>query len=242
MIRCIAVDDEPLALKQIRAYIAKTPFLELAALCMSAADAQQVLQTEDIDLIFTDINMPDVNGMEFIRSLPEENRPLVVFTTAYPQFAVDGFRLDATGYLLKPFSYDEFLHAAEKARSMAELTRPGREPSSESDCISVRADHKVMLVRHADIVYVESDSEYVRFVLQDGTRIMSLCRLKNVEIMLPSEMFMRVHRSCIVNLRRISGYAKGCVYLDGVEQPLPVGDNYREAFMAYVSRVFPQQP
>ena len=239
MIRCLAIDDEPLALKQIRAYVAKVPFLELTAACQSAADAQQVLQTEQIDLIFCDINMPDVTGMEFVRSLPEENRPMIIFTTAYSQYAVDGFRLDAVDYLLKPFSLDDFRHAANKAQEWLDLRRTTGQEAGPQEYISVKADHKVMLVRTGDILCVESNGEYVVLVMQDGSRIVTLARMKNMETMLPSESFMRIHRSYIVNLKRISGYAKGCVYVDGIADPLPVSDNFREAFMAYMERTFP---
>ena len=238
MIRCIAIDDEPLALKQLRSYISKVPFLELTAACQSAADAQQLLQTEHVDLIFCDINMPDITGMEFVRSLPDENRPMIIFTTAYSQYAVDGFRLDAVDYLLKPFSLDEFRRAVNKAQEWFDLKHQSAADGSASEYISVKADHKVMLVRTNDIVYVESNGEYVVLVMQDGSRIVTLFRLKNMETMLPSDSFMRVHRSYIVNLRRISGYAKGCVYLDGAAEPLPVSDNFRDAFMEYVEKIF----
>ena len=241
MIRCLAIDDEPLALKQIRSYISKVPFLELTAACQSAADAQQVLQTEQIDLIFCDINMPDVTGMEFVRSLPEENRPMIIFTTAYSQYAVDGFRLDAVDYLLKPFGLDDFRHAVNKAQEWLDLRRLGEQESGAQEYISVKADHKVMLVRTSDILYVESNGEYVVLVMQDGSRIMTLFRLKNMDTMLPSDSFMRVHRSYIINLKRISGYSKGSVYIDGVADPLPVSDNFREAFMAYMERTFPTE-
>lgn len=245
MIRCIAIDDEPLALAQIRAYISKIPFLELVAACGSAAEAQAVMQTQSVELMFVDINMPDMNGMEFVRSIAEPERPMIIFTTAYAEYAVDGFRLDAIDYLLKPFGLDEFRHAADKALSLSELRRRDTQPDSEADptdtgheYISVKADHKVALVRVADIVYIESDSEYVRLVLEDGSRIMTLFRLKNMEATLPSEMFMRIHRSYIVNLRRIKGYAKGRVYL-GDDEYLPIGENYREAFQSYVEKLFP---
>ena len=240
MIRCMAIDDEPLALKQIRAYVSKVPFLELTAACQSAADAQQLLQTEHVDLIFCDINMPDITGMEFVRSLPDENRPMIIFTTAYSQYAVDGFRLDAVDYLLKPFSLDEFRRAVNKAQEWFDL-RQNASDSGTEEYISVKADHKVMLVRTSDIVYVESNGEYVVLVMQDGSRIVTLFRLKNMDTMLPSESFMRVHRSYIVNLKRISGYAKGSVFLDGAAEPLPVGENFREAFMEYVERAFPTE-
>lgn len=245
MIRCIAVDDEPLALAQLRAYVSKVPFLELVAACGSVAEAQAAIETHNVELMFVDINMPDMNGMEFVRSIAEQERPMIIFTTAYAEYAVDGFRLDAIDYLLKPFGLDEFRHAADKALSLSELRRRDTHPDSEAEpagtgCeyISVKADHKVALVRLADIVYIESDSEYVRLVLEDGSRIMTLFRLKNMETTLPSDMFMRIHRSYIVNLRRIKGYAKGRVYL-GDDEYLPIGENYREAFQTYIDRLFP---
>ncbi len=244
MIRCLVIDDEPLALRQIRGYVQKTPFLELVATCRSAADAQIILQQQSIDLIFVDINMPDITGLDFVRSLDTEMRPLIIFTTAYSEYAVDGFRLNALDYLLKPFGLDEFTRAAYKAQNYIEMKRLSEEviteqanESDESGCISVKADHKVTLIKCADIVYVESDSEYVRFVLEDGSKIMTLLRLKNVEMMLPSDMFMRVHRSYIINMRRIKSYSKGKVYVgEGVE--LPIGENYRDSFMAYVDKSF----
>lgn len=247
MIKCIAIDDEPLALAQLRTYVSKVPFLELVAACGCAADASAAMENSQIDLIFVDIDMPDINGMEFVRTLPEHDRPMVIFTTAYAEYAVDGFRLDAIDYLLKPFGLDDFRHAANKALSLNELRHRDskQEPPAETEphaqdreYISVKADHKISLVRTADIVYIESDSEYVRLVLEDGTRIMTLFRLKNMESMLPADMFMRIHRSYIVNLRRIRGYAKGRVYL-GDEEYLPIGENYRETFQAYVDKAFP---
>lgn len=242
MIKCLAIDDEPLALRQLRTYISKVPFLELVAACQSAADALEVLEREHVDLIFSDINMPDIDGMAFVRSLAEDVRPMIIFTTAYPQYAVEGFRLDAVDYLLKPFSLDEFRHSANKALSLIELRRLGEHSRQDlpdvQEHIQIRADHRTMLVRTADIVYVESNGEYVRLLMQDGSRITTLFRLKNMETMLPAQMFMRTHRSYIINLRRITGYSKDCVYLDGTDEALPVSDNYREAFLEYVGRTF----
>ncbi len=245
MIRCIAIDDEPLALRQIKGYIQKTPSLELVATCRSAADAMEVISREKVDLIFVDINMPDVSGLDFVKSLPDDSRPMIIFTTAYSEFAVDGFRLNAVDYLLKPFGLEEFSRAAYKAQRYSELKRLNDEglaaqesDTAESGCITVKADHKVILVKHSDIVYVESDSEYVRLVLSDGSKIMTLLRLKNVESMLPSDMFMRIHRSYIINLRRIKSYSKGRVYIDD-DVELPIGENYREAFTEYVDKSFP---
>ena len=244
MLKCIAIDDEPLALRQISAYIAKIPYLELAATFNNAIEAQQRLASERVDLIFVDINMPDLNGVDFVRALTD--RPMVVFTTAYSEYAIDGFKLDAVDYLLKPFSFADFSRAAAKANSLYEL-RQGRlpaQPDSDSEAtpkdreyISVKADYKVSLVRIADIVYIESEGEYVRMHLADGTTITTLFRLKNMEAALPSEQFMRVHRSYIVNLRAIRSYVRGRIFLSDTEY-VPIGENYKEAFQNYIDRHF----
>ncbi len=244
MLKCIAIDDEPLALRQISAYIAKIPYLELAATFNNAIEAQQRLASERVDLIFVDINMPDLNGVDFVRALTD--RPMVVFTTAYSEYAIDGFKLDAVDYLLKPFSFADFSRAAAKANSLYEL-RQGRlpaQPDSDSEAtpkdreyISVKADYKVSLVRIADIVYIESEGEYVRMHLCDGSTITTLIRLKNMEAALPSEQFMRVHRSYIVNLRAIRSYVRGRIFLSDTEY-VPIGENYKEAFQNYIDRHF----
>ena len=244
MLKCIAIDDEPLALRQISAYIAKIPYLELAATFNNAIEAQQRLASERVDLIFVDINMPDLNGVDFVRALTDQ--PMVVFTTAYSEYAIDGFKLDAVDYLLKPFSFADFSRAAAKANSLYEL-RQGRlpaQPDSDSEAtpkdreyISVKADYKVSLVRIADIVYIESEGEYVRMHLCDGSTITTLFRLKNMEAALPSEQFMRVHRSYIVNLRAIRSYVRGRIFLSDTEY-VPIGENYKEAFQNYIDRHF----
>lgn len=244
MLKCIAIDDEPLALRQISAYIAQIPYLELAATFNNAIEAQQRLASERVDLIFVDINMPDLNGVDFVRALTD--RPMVVFTTAYSEYAIDGFKLDAVDYLLKPFSFADFSRAAAKANSLYEL-RQGRlpaQPDSDSEAtpkdreyISVKADYKVSLVRIADIVYIESEGEYVRMHLCDGSTITTLFRLKNMEAALPSEQFMRVHRSYIVNLRAIRSYVRGRIFLSDTEY-VPIGENYKEAFQNYIDRHF----
>ena len=240
MLKCIAIDDEPLALRQLKSYIEKIPYLELAATCNNALEAQQFLAAQHVDLIFVDINMPDLSGVEFVRSLVD--RPMVIFTTAYSEYAVEGFKLDAVDYLLKPFSFADFSRSAGKANSLYELRHNQRagEPEAtpealpkDKEYISVKADYKVSLVKISDIVYLESEGEYVRMHLADGTTITTLFRLKNMEAALPSDMFMRVHRSYIVNLQRIRSYVKGRVFISDSEY-VPIGENYREAFQRYI--------
>ena len=245
MIKCITIDDEPLALGQIKAYISKVPFLEHVAEFSNAIDAQRFLANESVDLIFVDINMPDLTGTEFVRSLTAQ-RPMIIFTTAYSEFAVEGFKLDAVDYLLKPFSFADFNRSANKALSLYELIKGNSNPpSSESEAdpsdnehISIRADHKVSLIKVKEIIYIESSGEYVRLHLADGSRIMTLFRIKNIETTLPSDMFMRVHRSYIVNLKCVTGYARGRVFLNNNEY-VPLGENYKEPFQNYIKEKYP---
>ena len=244
MLKCIAIDDEPLALRQLKSYIEKIPYLELTATCNNALEAQQLLASQHVDLIFVDINMPDLSGVEFVRSLVD--RPMVIFTTAYSEYAVEGFKLDAVDYLLKPFSFADFSRSAGKANSLYELRHNQRagEPEAtpealpkDKEYISVKADYKVSLVKISNIVYLESEGEYVRMHLDDGTTITTLFRHKNMEAALPSDMFMRVHRSYIVNLRCIKGYVRGRVFLSDTEY-VPIGENYKESFQHYIDSNF----
>ena len=260
MLKCLAIDDEPLALRQVSAYIEKIPYLELAASCNNALEAMQIVSQQPIDLIFVDINMPDLNGIDFVRSLVRQ--PMIVFTTAYSEYAIEGFRLDAIDYLLKPFSFAEFSRAAAKALSLYELQHAHTQPAAaetpaeertpetdnpsveetpaaetEKEFISVKADYKISLVRTAEIVYVESEGEYVRIHLADGSKITTLYRIKNMETTLPADRFMRIHRSYIVNLQRIKSYVRGRVYLNEKDF-LPIGENYKEAFQQYIEKTY----
>ncbi|MBQ7856188.1 MAG: response regulator transcription factor [Alistipes sp.] len=244
MIRCLAIDDEPLALRQIRSYIERIPQLDLAATFSNAIEAREWLLDNSADLIFVDINMPGLSGVDFVRSLA--NPPMIIFTTAYSEYAVEGFKLDAIDYLLKPFGFDELQRSATKALSLHELrqlrdsatsqsSEVTEEPSADKEYISIRADHKTSLIKVANIVFLESEGEYVRLHLNDGTKLVTLFRLKNMESSLPVEMFMRVHRSYIINTTHISGYTKGRVFLDS-DDYVPIGESYKEAFAELVKR------
>ena len=239
--RCIAIDDEPLALRQVSGYIAKIPFLELVATFHSAVAAQEWLKENEIDLIFVDINMPDMTGVEFVQSL--DAKAMVIFTTAYAEYAIEGFKLSAIDYLLKPFGLKDITRASEKALSLYELLQlqEKREDqqespveSAEEGVLSVHADRKTHLVKISNIVYLESAGEYVRLHLADGTQLVTLFRLKNMESELQSSQFMRVHRSYIINLSHISGYTKGKVFLSN-DDYVPIGENYKEQFNAYIN-------
>ncbi|MBQ5861218.1 MAG: response regulator transcription factor [Alistipes sp.] len=246
MIRCIAIDDEPLALRQIKSYIERVEKLELVALCSNAIEAKELLKTEQVDLLFVDINMPDINGIDFVRGLT--NPPLVIFTTAYSEYALEGFRLNAVDYLLKPFSFDDFSRAAEKACSLRELHRMRDEraasvstiesideASDNNDYISIKSDYKVNLVRYNDIIYIESVGEYIRLHLKDGSKLTTLFRLKNMETELPQKNFMRVHRSYIVNIDYVSSFARGKIYLSNGDY-VPISINYRDTFREHFEK------
>lgn len=191
--------------------------------------------------------MPDMSGIDFVKGL--QSAPMIIFTTAYSEYAIEGFRLDAVDYLLKPFSFDDFERAVGKAVSLFELkqlrdsqqgsaeTTPAAE-SDSNDYISIRADYKVSLVRYSDIIFIESVGEYVRLHLTNASPITTLFRLKNMETALPSDRFMRVHRSYIVNLEHIAAYARGRVYLDN-EEYVPISGNYRDTFREYIKKKNP---
>ena len=255
--RCLAIDDEPLAVKQIVGYISRIPSLELVRTFSNATDALQYLtENGDVDLIFVDINMPDLTGIDLVRSLAEP--PMVIFTTAYSEYAIEGYKLDAIDYLLKPFSFAEFERSVTKAESLFELfalkrdmqsdgmadsdaaaDTDGPEEASVQDkrCISVRADYKTTLVRIDSIIYIESVGEYVRMHLNDGQKIVTLLRLQNVESTLPDDTFMRVHRSYIINLNCVTGYTKGRVFLNN-DDYVPIGENYKDVFLRYAEDKF----
>ena len=243
MVRCIAIDDEPLALRQIKSYIVRAEQLELVAVCRSAKEAQKVLEQNSVDLIFVDINMPDMNGLELVRSLTSTH--YIVFTTAHPEFAIEGFKLNAIDYLLKPFTFEEFMKASQKAISLVDLVErchaaesaiaQNEAESSDKEYLSVKADYKTQLVKISDIVYLESAGEYVRLHIEGSSTITTLFRLKNMETSLPQDNFLRVHRSYIVNLRRISSYTKGRIFLDNGEY-IPLGENYKERFLEHLNQ------
>ncbi|MBO5671650.1 MAG: response regulator transcription factor, partial [Alistipes sp.] len=239
----IAIDDEPLALRQIKSYIDKAEQLELVAACRSAEEASRVIAETKVDLIFVDINMPDMNGLDFVRSLTTAHH--IVFTTAHPEFAIDGFKLNALDYLLKPFTFEEFMKATNKVISLVDLVNrchaaesavaQNEAKTTDKEVLSVKADYKTQLVKIVDIVYLESAGEYVRLHIEGSSTITTLFRLKNMEASLPAENFMRVHRSYIVNLKRIASYTKGRIFLDNGEY-IPLGENYKERFLEWFDK------
>jgi DNA-binding LytR/AlgR family response regulator len=236
-IRCLAIDDEPLALQQLVAYINKVSFLELAGQCQSALEARSFLEHDSVDAIFCDINMPDLNGMDFVKSLPAP--PLVVFTTAYSEYAVEGFRVNAVDYLLKPFGLDDFKRAANKVKAQYELRNTATVSSvDEDDALFLKTEYKVVRINIGDIRYVEGMSEYLRIYLEDRPKpLIVLLSMKKMEERLPARSFMRIHRSYIINLRKIQEVNKNRVIMDA-DTYLPIGDMYKDAFNAYINSKF----
>lgn len=236
MIRCLAIDDEPLALKQLVTYIQKVPFLELAAQCQSALEARTFLENDTVDAIFCDINMPDLNGMDFVKSLVVP--PLIVFTTAYSEYAVEGFRVNAVDYLLKPFGLQEFQRAAQRLRERMEGTRVVEEsPTHQTDTLFLKTDYRIVNVNISDIRYIEAMSEYLKVWLDSQPKpIVTFLSMKKMEERLP-DSFMRIHRSYIVNLTKIQEVNKNRVIMDS-ETYLPIGDLYKESFQRYLNTKF----
>ena len=236
MIKCIAVDDEPLALEQLTGYIARVPFLQLIASCQDAFSAMQVLSEEEVDLMFVDIHMPDLNGLDLVRSLVV--KPLIVFTTAYPEYAVEGFKVDAVDYLLKPFEFQDLLKAADKARRQFEYHLQDNGGGTETDLLEkdgslfVKSEYKIIRINVADICYIEGMSEYVRIYTDTADKpVVTLLSMRKLE-----ERFMRVHRSYIVNLRKITEVSRLRIIFNK-NIYIPVGDNYKERFTEYINKI-----
>ena len=230
MITCIAVDDEPLALDILKGMIAKVPFLNLVGLCKSGMEALQILNDQKIDLIFLDIQMPDLSGIQLLKSL--KNPPIIIFTTAYNHYAVESYSLDAIDYLLKPFAYDRFLKAVNKAQEYQQYNVKASSNSlSQSDHIYVRADYKIIKINFADILFIEGLKDYIK-IFEGGKPILTILSLKYMEEKLPFDRFIRVHRSFIVSLKKINSIQKNRIYIG--EHEVPVGDLYRETFFSSI--------
>ena len=228
MMNCIAIDDEPLALDIIEAYVKKHPELNLIARCNNADEASKVLNSQHIDLMFLDIQMPGVTGLNFVRSL--KNKPLFMFTTAYSEYAIDGFELDAIDYLLKPIAYDRFEKAIEKAKEYYTIKNNSglTESDLENDFIFVKASQQLIKLAYGEILYVEAFADYVKIFLNDR-KIVTLQTMKKMEAKLPSDIFSRVHRSFIVNRKAVQSFSTSVCEVNG--EKIPVGKNYRNDFI-----------
>lgn len=225
---CAIVDDEPLALDLMESYVRKTPFLELAGKYSSAVQAMQGLERQPVQLLFLDIQMPELNGLEFSKTLPADTR--VVFTTAFDQYAIDGYKVNALDYLLKPISYADFLQAARKAQQWFE--RLGQRPD-EIDSIFVKSEYKLVQISLSKILYIEGLKDYIKIYEEDNPRpILSLMNMKAMEDLLPASQFMRVHRSFIVRKDKIRVIDRGRIVFG--KTYIPISDSYKTAFQEYL--------
>ena len=241
ILNCITVDDEPLALGLISAFVEQTPFLHLAGKFGNGVEALQAIHKEVIHLVFLDIQMPDLNGMELAKVLSQMNILLqtrIIFTTAYNQFALEGYKVDAMDYLLKPFGYDEFLRAATKAKRHFELLAEnhlGDEPIVKENYIFVKADYKLVRIDLDSILYVESLKDYIRIHLIPPLQpVVSLSSLKAIEEKLPVSRFLRIHRSFIVAINKVDSITKNAVHIGNMD--ISVGDLYRDSFKELLLR------
>lgn len=229
-LKCAIVDDEPLALGLLESYVEKTPFLELTGKYSSAVQAMKELPEKSTNLLFLDIQMPELNGLEFSKMVDSHTR--IIFTTAFEQYALDGYKVNALDYLLKPISYNDFLQAANKAVQWFELLK---QPQEEITSIFVKSDYKLIQIELDNILYIEGLKDYVK-IYEEGTNrpVLSLMSMKSMEELLPASRFMRVHRSYIVQKSKIRVIDRGRIIFG--KTSIPVSDSYKTAFQEYLDR------
>ena len=238
MIKCAIVDDEPLAVELLASYVNKIPFLQLCGKYNNATDALHGIGEEPVDLLFLDIQMPELNGLELSKMIPENTR--IVFTTAFNQYAVDGFRVNALDYLLKPISYAVFLEASNKALQWFQLIEQNEQPATPSSVeeeprsIFVKSEYKLLQINLDDIRYIEGLKDYVKIYTEQSPHpILSLMNMKAIEQMLPSSRFIRVHRSFIVQKSKIREIERNRIVFGDVY--IPIGDSYKQAFQDFIN-------
>ncbi|WP_434978589.1 LytR/AlgR family response regulator transcription factor [Daejeonia sp. YH14] len=232
-ITCLIADDEPMALNLIESYVSKTPFLELRAKCSNAVEAMDYTEKNGaVQLYFLDIQMPELSGLDFSRMLPRESK--IVFTTAFDQYAVDGYKVNAIGYLLKPFDYSEFLDVAGKARSLFEQETSPAMAAENKDFFFVKSEYRQVKISFPEILYIEGLKDYVKIYTTATPRpTLTLMSLKKLEEELPSDRFMRVHRSFIVALDKIQAIERNHIIIG--EKQIPVATQYKEMLQNYIS-------
>jgi two-component system, LytTR family, response regulator len=228
MIRCIAIDDEPLALELLVDNISKVPFLQLIDSCDNVMDAMKVMQQRPVDLIFLDIQMPGLTGLQFIESMTE--KPMIILITAYKQYALEGYNLDVTDYLVKPVSLDRFMKACNKAKQLFEL-KSSQKASPKPEYIFVNADYSMVKITLSDIIYIEGLKDYISFHLKSAKHpLVTRMPMKTIEEQLPESTFIRIHKSYIVSISFITAIRKSSVFIDSLE--LPLSDTYRQSVSA----------
>lgn len=233
ILKCAIVDDEPLALELLKSYVKKTPVLELNGAYSSAIEAMKMLPDNPVDLLFLDIQMPELNGLEFSHMVPEDTR--IVFTTAFGQYALDGYKVNALDYLLKPISYTDFLQSVNKAVQWFDRKRgTDNKPTDKPDFIYVKSDYKLIQISLKDILYIEGLKDYVKIHLEGESRpILSLTSLKALEEKLPTDRFIRVHRSYIVQKQKIKVIDKARIVFG--KEYIPVSESYKQELQNYIN-------
>ena len=232
-IRCVVMDDEPIALEKMRTYVEKIPYLELAAACDSPAEAMEVLSQEDVDAIFTDISMPGINGMDFVSTL--SSAPLVVFITSYSEYAVESYSVGAVDYIMKPYGMKEFQRAAEKVKMQYENRINSGIPGMGRDSIFIRTDYKWVRVNTSDIRYIQGLSDYLRLsILENDEPLITYSTFANMKSCLPAN-FIQVHRSWMVNLEHIKEISNSRIIMDK-DTAIPIGDSYKGQLLEYLNK------
>ncbi|MGN6249787.1 MAG: LytR/AlgR family response regulator transcription factor [Ginsengibacter sp.] len=236
MIRCLAIDDEPLALELLVDNISKVPFLELVASCESVADAMKVMAKEKVDLLFLDIQMPGLTGIQFIESMTE--KPMIILITAYKQYALDGYNLDVTDYLVKPVSIDRFIKACNKAKELFELKsaqKNNNHSKASTEFIFVNADYSLVKINLSDIIFIEGLKDYIKIHLKSAKNpVVTRMPMKTIEEQLPASQFIRIHKSYIVSVAFITSIRKSSVFVESLE--LPLSDTYKENLSALTGK------
>ena len=227
-INCAIIDDEPLAAGLLESYAKKTPYLELRGVFNSAIQAMKVLRENPVQLLFLDIQMPELSGVEFAKILPRETK--VIFTTAFPQYAIEGYKVSALDYMLKPISYEDFLKSTDKALEWF-VTTLKQDTCMRDRFMFVKSDYKLQRVCLDDILYIEGLKDYVRFYLKNGERVMSLMSMKKLDEYLPKPEFLRTHRSYIVHMTETQMVDRFRIVFDDVY--IPISDNYKEEVQSY---------
>lgn len=234
MIRCITIDDAPLALAQLNDFVSRVPFLELEGSASNAFEAMELLAKHKVDLIYTDIDMPDLSGLDFVKSLNQ--KPMIIFSTAYSEYAIEGYKIEAIDYLLKPYSFNEFLKSANKALEYFEFkkhsdTTPTKEKFTH---IFIKADYKIINVALENIQFIQSQSDYVKFFIEGSKPLMSLMSMKSLEELLHNTNIIRVHRSYFINIKKINYVANQVIRIGSHE--IPLGDFYKAAFLECIQQ------
>jgi DNA-binding LytR/AlgR family response regulator len=230
-INCLIVDDEPLALGLVESYVLRTPFLELKGKCLSAVDALNVLNTEKIDLIFLDIQMPDMNGIDLSKTLPQGTK--VIFTTAFKDYAFEGFKVNAIDYLLKPFNYTEFLKAANKAAEHLNMNGEKRSSNYNDNFIFVKSEYRQLKINLDEVYYFEGLKDYIKIWISSQPKpILTLMSLKTIEQELPEDRFMRVHRSYIIALDKIESVERSQIIIN--KERITIAEQYKPKFQAFI--------